>query len=82
MKGCLTTVIFLLNLSTFGTGIVLADLFLVPLLFGEDMSQDYDPTKFSMITLLVMFAVPILFLKLLFKGSKYLSEFICGLFSD
>ncbi len=80
-NGCLTIIIFLLNLATFGTGIAVFDAAFVPLICGEDTAQ-YDPTTFHWYTLLIMIALPIICLKLLYKGSRYLSEFICSFFKD
>ena len=81
MKGCLTTIIFLLNIGTFGIGIVVFDAAWVPMICGEDMSN-YNLVDFHWYTLLIMIALPIICLKLLLKGSRYLSEFICSFFSD
>lgn len=81
MKGCLTTIIFLLNIGTFGTGIVVFDALFVPLIFGEDTSS-YNMVDFHWYTLLTMIALPIICLNLLLKGSRYLSEFICSFFSN
>jgi hypothetical protein len=81
MKGCLTTIIFLLNIGTFGMGIVVFDAAWVPMICGEDTSN-YNLVDFHWYTLLIMIALPIICLKLLLKGSRYLSEFICSFFSN
>ena len=80
MKGCLTTVIFLLNISFFGSGIVAV------FIGGTALYMDYYHLESSLdlpwYYWAFWFVGIIVFCKLLFKGSKYLSEFICRLFAS
>ena len=80
MKGCLTTIIFLMNIGTFGSGIIGA--FFVGTAYSMDYVHAeswYDlPTYYWILWLVGI----VLFLKLLYKGSMYLSEFVVSLFSS
>ena len=78
-SGCLTIIIFLS--STFGIGIVVFDAVWIPQICGEDMSNP-NPFSYHIYTLIIMIVFPIICLRLLFKGSRYLSELICAFLSD
>lgn len=80
-SGCFTIIIFLSCLSTFGIGIVVFDAVWIPLICGEDMSNP-NPFNYHISTLIIMIVFPIICLRLLFKGSRYLSKFICSFFSN
>lgn len=78
MKGCLTTIIFLLNISFFGSGITAA--FIVGTAFYVDHIHAESYFDLPLYYWAFWLVGIIVFCKLLFKGSKYLSEFICSLF--
>jgi len=80
MKGCLTTIIFLLNISFFGSGITAA--FIVGTAFYVDYIHAESYFDLPWYYWAFWFFGIIIFFKLLFKGSKYLSEFICSLFTS
>ena len=78
MKGCLTTIIFLLNISFFGSGIVAV--FIGVTAIYMDYCHLESSLDLPWYYWAFWFVGIIVFCKLLFKGSKYLSEFICSLF--
>ncbi len=77
MRGCLTTIITLIILFSFGGTALAAIFILVPLLLGEQDAKSF--TNLHWYTWVTIIVLPIILLKLLVKMSRVTSNYICDM---
>ena len=77
MRGCLTTIITLIILFSFGGTALAAIVIIVPLLLGEqDAKSLADLHWYTWVTIIIL---PIILLKLHVKMSRVTSNYICDM---